>query len=667
MIQKSKLLTLLLPALIVCPSILSAKSLQNKQLAGPPEEFELMRQAQPEKSALNSKTALIPVSLQQTKGGNWYWSGKLPVDSNSFSFMTFANGSTDWQVSLINPKSGKSYAADTLASEHISTNFGLENSSYPGEKYSFDNLVTGNWIIEIKTTGEPEQFEGFVLASSNSKYILNSYKTNTDQIVGHKIHFVTQSTSNENTLSVLKQFSPIDEAFMVVTKPDGTQNKFNMYDDGKHGDKRANDGMFGGDFSALQSGGYTVQINASGNNPDGTPFYRTSEHFVPVVDQTISLSSNKALNQVSATAISDNRLNIAFNIDDNSKAANNSYRIIAEVWGKNNSNSKSQFSRNIVQDNMKPISWISTMTSVENNQLNIELDARWMEMAKVSDSFELRNLRIEDGNHFIPLITQKSMPLNITSMPQMKSKKFNGSITEEMMMGEKPAQTSTTKGVGTKLLLVHGYCSSDVWGPYQYQFSNSAKFTDFNQNISHNTFAQRIKNFGSTWNSFGVVAHSQGGAASLHLYTYYWSGLDYSTSGKRMIQSVGTPYQGTPIAGNLAALGNVFGVGCGYNSNLTTSGASSWLAGIPTWARSKVNYFTTSNTDRWWQYNYCSLGTDLFLSDPDDGVIEKFRGQLSGATNRGHKTGWCHTLSMNYSGQTSDSSRNYSMSANANR
>ncbi len=668
MIQKSKLLSLLLPALIVCPSILSAKSLQNKQLAGPPEEFELMRQAQPEKSALDSKTALIPVSLQQTKGGNWYWSGTLPVDSSSFSFMTFANGATDWQVNLINPKTGKSIAADTLATKHISTNYGLENSNYPGEKYSFDNLTTGNWGIEIKTAGEPEQFEGFVLASSNSQYILNSYKTNNDQIVGHNIHFVTQSTSNEDTISVFKRFSPIDNAFMVVTQPDGTQNKYTMYDDGRHGDKLANDGMFGGDFKANLSGGYTVQINAMGNNPDGTPFYRTSEHFVPVIEQSITLSSNKT----SAVAISDNRLNIAFNVDDYSKNTNNSYRIIAEVWGKNKSTGKTKpVSVNALDassnDNMKPVSWISTITTVENNQLNIELDARWIDMAKTSSELELRNIRIEDADNFIPLITQAKMPLSVASMPKMKTKSFDGTITEEMMIGERPLQGKATKGSGTKLLLVHGYCSSDVWGPYQYQFSNSAKFTDFNQNISHNTFAQRIKNFGSTWNSYGIVAHSQGGAASLHLYTYYWSGLDNSTSGKRMIQSVGTPYHGTPIAGNLAALGNVFGIGCGYNSNLTTSGASSWLAGIPTWARSKVNYFTTSNTDRWWQYNYCSLGTDLFLSDPDDGVIEKFRGQLSGATNRGHKTGWCHTLNMNYRGQTSDSSRNYSMSANANR
>ena len=30
----------------------------------------------------------------------------------------------------------------------------------------------------------------------------------------------------------------------------------------------------------------------------------------------------------------------------------------------------------------------------------------------------------------------------------------------------------------------------------------------------------------------------------------------------------------------------------------------------------------------------------------DDGVVERSYAQLSGATNRGHKTGWCHTSGM---------------------
>ena len=242
----------------------------------------------------------------------------------------------------------------------------------------------------------------------------------------------------------------------------------------------------------------------------------------------------------------------------------------------------------------------------------------------------------------------------------------DAAIDEDMLMGKRPDSLNVLeKGTGSRLLLVHGYCSGDVWPAGN--FSSASKFLDLNQNRSHDQFAQRIKTFGNTWNSYGIVAHSQGGAAALHLYTYYWSGLDNAT-GSRLIQSVGTPYQGTNLAGILATLGNWFGVGCGTNDNLTYSGASSWLAGIPSWARSKVNYYTTSfKSTNWWTNDYCNFATDLVLSDPEDGTTEKAYGQLSGAVNRGHTTGQCHTTGMRDPAQYQDSSRNATMNSNAAR
>src|SRR5699024_4273680 len=98
------------------------------------------------------------------------------------------------------------------------------------------------------------------------------------------------------------------------------------------------------------------------------------------------------------------------------------------------------------------------------------------------------------------------------------------SIDESMLMGPRPDDIVSAKGVGKRLLLVHGYCSGGVWPASQ--FSTASTFLDANKNRSHDAFARLIQSYGNTWNSFGVVAHSQGGAASLHLYTYYWSGLD---------------------------------------------------------------------------------------------------------------------------------------------
>ena len=101
---------------------------------------------------------------------------------------------------------------------------------------------------------------------------------------------------------------------------------------------------------------------------------------------------------------------------------------------------------------------------------------------------------------------------------------------------------------------------------------------------------------------------------------------------------------------------------------MTYSGASSWLAGVPTSARAKVNYYTTSfATTNWWTNDYCQFATDLVLSDPEDGTTEQAKGQLSGGVNRGHVTGQCHTSGMRDPAQYLNASRNATMNSNAAR
>ncbi|HHL31943.1 MAG TPA: hypothetical protein ENJ41_05095, partial [Oceanospirillales bacterium] len=151
MIPKKNLLSLMLPLLIATPTILSANVSNNKQLAGPPSEFDFMLPAQAEKSAFASKTALIPVTLAETKEGNWYWNSKIAVDSRDFSFILLANGSKNWQIELRNPITKQIMRADDVALKHVSTNYGLEGNKHLGEKYTFANMDTGNWDISVKT------------------------------------------------------------------------------------------------------------------------------------------------------------------------------------------------------------------------------------------------------------------------------------------------------------------------------------------------------------------------------------------------------------------------------------------------------------------------------------------------------------------------------------
>ena len=75
-----------------------------------------------------------------------------------------------------------------------------------------------------------------------------------------------------------------------------------------------------------------------------------------------------------------------------------------------------------------------------------------------------------------------------------------------------------------------------------------------------------------------------------------------------------------------------------------------------------MNYYTTAfRTTNWWTNDYCNFGTDLVLSDPEDGTTEKAYGQLSGGINRGHTSGQCHTTGMRDPAQYLDATRNATM------
>jgi pimeloyl-ACP methyl ester carboxylesterase len=204
------------------------------------------------------------------------------------------------------------------------------------------------------------------------------------------------------------------------------------------------------------------------------------------------------------------------------------------------------------------------------------------------------------------------------------------------------------------LLLSHGYCSSgSIWPPADFT-PPKLVFLDPNANRTNDEFAQLLAAAGAGKNSFGFVGHSQGGLAAVHLLTYYQSGLDYA-SGPRRIQSVASPYQGTP----LASLGFF---ACGVNNDMTTSGAPVWLAGIPSWARNEVFYWTTQNSG-----SACNFFTNLILASPNDGTVEKDRGQLPGAHSMGHVSGWCHTTGMSNPASYTDHARNVEMNAQAAR
>ncbi len=631
------------PALLLAaPFAYSAQSavIVAKQLAGGPEEFAAMAQVNPIESATHSKSALLSITLEKRANGSYSWQSPIAVEGSNLRFLVFSGDQT-WNINLQDPVSKRMQPAEQLAISKTRSNYGMSDNGVPAHSYTFENVARGEWnlAIDAKSGGR-----GFVLIEGEGGERLMSHQARMNQRVGQRIGLVASVYNLDDAAGNLRG-AALSVAKLRVTAPNGKVDEYAMFDDGLHQDGIASDGVFGADFLAKRAGDYNAQVIVKGTGSNGQVFARTSEHLIPVIDEQMSFAAQ----QSKALLASANRFSV--NIPVSASKSTGHYRTYAQVWGTR-------------AGSMVPVAWIGGMSDLKNGSLDLGLDARWIAKAGAQAPFEIRDLRIEDPDHFITVASASKMALSIASLPKAARTPVS-EVSDEMRMGPRPVE-KLAKGVGSRLLLVHGYCSGNVWGGVAGQFSTASIFQDLNQNRSHDAFARLIQTFGNTWNSYGIVAHSQGGAASLHLYNYYWSGLDNAV-GSRLIQSVGTPYQGTALAGNAAALGSVFGVGCGTNSNLTYSGASSWLAGISTASRAKANYFTTSFTDRAFLWDYCNVVTDVLLTDPEDGTTEQSYGQLPSGVNRGHKTGWCHTSGMRDPAQATDSSRNATMNSNAAR
>lgn len=621
-------LSLLCSLSLLCAP-LAAAELQPKQLAGPPEEFAQMRAPDPAESAILSKSALLPVELAPA-GQSARWQGSLPVENGHLRFMVLA-GDQAWEAAV---------AAPQLAGARTA---------------AVESARNGAWSLTLQSSSPVTQ-RGYVLMEGDARTQLASYLRTRQQRVGQSLTLNALLSGNDVRGATLltAQAGTIDEASLRVIDPQGGVRSLPMADDGKHDDGAAGDGVYGGTFQPTSEGTWIAQVVVHGHDQAGQPFVRTSEHVVPVVDTSLRLLGNA----LGARAAAGTRLTIALPVAARGNAPSH-YRVFGQVWGTD------------AKGKDIPVAWIGGMLTPQQGQLPLSLDERWIARAGARAPFTLRSLRIEDPDHYIPLVQAATLPLQVPALRRASIARASTAIDESMRMGPRPTAlasamtTAQPQAAGSQLVLVHGYCSNGVWP--QAQFTNASTFLDAKQNRSNDQFAQRIAQFASQWSSFSTVAHSQGGMAALHLYAYYWSGLDNATGG-RVMQSVGTPYQGTNLSGVLAAVGSWFGVGCGTNSDMTYDGAKAWLAGIPADARAKVNYYTTSFAKtNWYTNDYCNAASDLVLNDPEDGTVEQVNAQLPGGVNRGHTTGQCHTTGMRDPAQYLDANRNAVMNANAAR
>jgi len=185
--------------------------------------------------------------------------------------------------------------------------------------------------------------------------------------------------------------------------------------------------------------------------------------------------------------------------------------------------------------------------------------------------------------------------------------------------------------------------------------------------MAHDSFAQFVLDFADTngLDSWSIVGHSQGGNVAVHIKNFYFSGLDLATNG-RLIQSVGSPYEGNTLAGS-AGIGEAFGIGCGENFDLSIDGSRLWEPTLSSTTRSHVNYYTATYNQGNFFGDYCNLAANMMLEWPNDGTAEIEYTDLKGAINRGNVQKQCHTSGMKYFPECDDHNRNKDMNKSAAR
>jgi len=650
---------------------LKATEIPRKKLAGPPNEFADHVIPDVLQGALSVDSVYLPMTFVED-GEHLTWKTDIFVDSpEEFTLSVFSPIENLFNLKLKDPQGTKI----NLEKFAVKGFFPIGETPIPETTYRFTNPKVGNWkfkvsipksislenLEEISVSPNP----GAIIVWNKSPTKLHSHLQSYSLTLGEKIGILSSITEDSIIVpgvrpNALKDV--VDEAELEFITPDGQEVDVPMHDDGLHFDFEPNDGIYGASITATKVGVYQVSAYMSGTKSDGTVFFRSSEHLIPVVTDDIELTD------VASGLLKDKDImNIQINVQANKDMVQNRlFRAYAQVWGKDASGSD------------VPVCWIGGMVDIRQISsqfiIELELNLNWLAHSGAEAPLTLKEVVIQETSSFIP-VSQKNK-ISVKTSPYLnKYLKVASSwnvteITKEMRQGIRTRPLRSSNSTASRaLILVHGYCSAtNPWQQNSKIFTDAAFFLNANSNLNNEDFATKVYNWAENngFTSYGLLGHSQGGMVGLHLLNYFETGMDDATGGK-VLQSLGTPYQGCSAAGSAASLGKLFGVGCGSNTDLSTDGAKLWLAGISKDTLKHVSYYTTTYETGKFFGDWCNLAMNALLEWPNDGTTEKGRAQLVGATNMGNTEKQCHTAGMGYVAQYLDNNRNAVMNAAAAR
>ncbi|HHC72391.1 MAG TPA: conditioned medium factor [Thiotrichales bacterium] len=580
-----------------------------------------------------SGSLMVPVELDESAAWTGRWQtareGRLVL-----KLVLPAEG--EWRLRLTAPDGSVKRFAPRMTRSGL-----LGNGDLPVWRQEIGSAAAGIW--EARLEGARPGLRGELIVEDDAPWGLYLHRTGGVDNPGVAVWFFHREGASGVIRAPRVAPLAVKHARLQVLGPRGGSRLVALHDDGRHGDGAPGDGVFGASLADLGPGDWLLRAWLQAATPDGGMVARSVEEIFPVVKGGPRLAGGASLER------GEGALSVRLPLEGVRDGQR--FQAAVEVWSRG--------------DGARPVVWLGGIAPVRDGAVRLRLDPRWLGRAGRLEGLELRAFRLQDPRTHLPVLERARLPIRVPERLLREIAPYHGPVTREMREGPMPADLAArAEAVGGVVMLVHGYCSTGVW-PVE-DFTDYAVFEDFNQNRSHDEFANLLLDFGAQFPSYGIIAHSQGGDAALHLKTYYWSGLDLAT-GPRLLQSLGTPYQGTSLAGRLAAIGKRLGIGCGPNFDLTYTGSALWLAGIPDTSRAEVYYYSTSFEDLWWRFDYCDILTDRFLRDPDDGVTEMWSNQLPGGNNMGHETGWCHSADMRDPPQYLDHARNVEMNAQAAR
>ena len=272
-------------------------------------------------------------------------------------------------------------------------------------------------------------------------------------------------------------------------------------------------------------------VTAFGDEP--IEQYRTVTHIIYSVLESILQRSKPSISKTYSHPVTNSEMaKFTVPVRILKTHARNNYRYFTEVWGTDDDGTE------------KAVCWITGLTDIVldnsteddkyyNGHFDIEMDINWMIITKTLFPLHFRNFSIEETIGFVELVQNDRMEIDHDPwLFQWTANKRpeEVKITREMMEGYNSALYNSKQVTNSKLLLVHGYCSSDDAFSTD-EFTDYAVFKDYDQSRDTDEFAQLIDQYARSQdiNAYSIVAHSQGGMAALHLLTYYHSGLDLTT------------------------------------------------------------------------------------------------------------------------------------------